>query len=207
MSVPDFTKPPYQVTISPNFPDFPTESLAEKYKTASVTPQVMYSIQQARLMTDLDTFKDFCAGVKRSYIQDSIHSEQTNLILTIERVTPPQRLLGFALVRLYEDTFEIDVLCSAREVKGVGSALIEITKHIGQLFGQKTLRLESVTEAVGFYTKLGFECDELCPMKVEIPDEWPGEGTAGGRRKLKTRRRTLKANRKNRHKRKRTYRR
>lgn len=212
MSVPDFTKPPYQVTISPRFPDFPTDTFAEKYKSVSVTPEVMYSIQQARLMADLDTFKDFCAGVKRSYIEESIHSEQTNLIVTIERIISPQRLLGFALVRLYKDTFEIDVICSAKEVKGVGTELIRITKHIGQLFGQKTLTLNSVTEALGFYMKLGFECNDLCPMKVDISDVWPGEETAGGRRKIKgrkkrhtTRRRTLKANRKTRHKR--TYRR
>jgi hypothetical protein len=151
----------------------------------------VYSYIQLTLTADIENYQDMCMGLRKKYITDSIMDDDINLILVVYKKTAAtSRVIGLALVQLYDAKFEIDVLCGSTEIKGLGTYLIQLVKEIGLRYDKTELTLSSVTEALGFYTKQGFECDSLCPMKLEIAD-----ALKGGKRKFTRRRKYTKRKR------------
>ena len=65
-------------------------------------------------------------------------------------------LVGFALISKNRGTDMKLYLIGTRQGKGIGRLLVEQIIHNAKQRGLKTITLESVPEARGFYNKLGF---------------------------------------------------
>jgi GNAT superfamily N-acetyltransferase len=165
----NFTSEPYETAVYPSFPHFPMDTFENK--NINIMSHTLFPYIQMTLSSDILNYKDMCMGLKKDYIEDSLMDGFVNVIVVVGKKTPAlYRVIGLALIQLDQETFEIDVLCGSSEIKGIGTHLIERVKEIGRRFGKKELTLSSVTDALGFYTKQGFECEPLCPMKLEIKD-------------------------------------
>lgn len=139
-----------------------------------------------------------CSGLEKEYVDWSIRNDSTNvLVVLLTRLTG--KVAGFATVQLSDvpstknpsarvQKFYADVICAKpieeknetgeiRVLKGAGKMLISILRKLGKAYGRPNLTLKSVTNALGFYTHMGFECGNqgLCPMKLDL--------RTGGRRR------------------------
>ena len=88
---------------------------------------------------------------------------------------------------------KIDVLCGSSRYRGAGTKLVEQVSRICRVVGVRYITLNSLTEAVPFYLKTGFECVGECKLQMKTRKE-------GGRRKTRrhVRRSTLKYRRRHR---------
>lgn len=76
-------------------------------------------------------------------------------------------LEGFATFEIHGDELHIPLICSS--VKGVGTRMLDaIFEYVDSHTNIKSVTLESIPEAIGFYEKKGFDVycpeGELCPM-------------------------------------------
>lgn len=94
------------------------------------------------------------------------------------------KVVGFATVRLINATNKqsrrksqsgatsiamfIDVFCGHKYYKKVGTRMMTELRDIAKSLEIKTIHLDSITESLGFYANIGFECDPTCKMQWEI---------------------------------------
>ena len=119
-----------------------------------------------------------CRGVSSEFIEDAL--QRGSFLLYIVKSKSPRTIEGIVIVQEKDDALYIDLICGSNNYVGVGTYLIDQVKVIASNMGKSKLTLRSLTDSVGFYLKKGFECDELCKMKLVLK---------GGKRGRRTRRR------------------
>lgn len=121
-----------------------------------------------------------CDTINKEYIADAI-KDCDAVFEAIGYIDNKPTIMGVALLyfKLNESALFIDILCSNRNVSGVGSKMIE---YLDALCGYLKLRgvnllgleLNSLTGALGFYVKTNFICydeasgDDTCKMVRRI---------------------------------------
>ena len=120
---------------------------------------------------------------------DNIKSSLANsdFILTITEMSinssgeVETKIVGFATVKIIYDTKRkaslsskpkiamfIDVFCGHIYYKKVGTRMMTELRDIAKSLEIKTIHLDSITESLGFYANIGFECDPTCKMRWKI---------------------------------------
>jgi len=136
----------------------------------------------SKLLGDIEEYMKGgnCKGVKRKYALES--AEESNAILLLK--AGEEEIVGFALLdfairsrKNREDPENpiinieyvfVDVLCGNPAYFGVGSMILgHIENGICKPNLIPHIRLNSITEAAGFYLKRGFKCDP-CKMRFNV---------------------------------------
>jgi len=138
-----------------------------------------------------ETSESIMDAVKRKKLCNNIVLEskiassldQADFILTKTKMSVnsqgevSEKIVGFATAILMEETsvslkknmfLYIDVFCGHKHYAKVGTDMMTNLKSIGNTIGVKKIKLHSITEALGFYTKIGFECDPTCKISWDI---------------------------------------
>lgn len=106
----------------------------------------------------------WCDGVEIDYIEYIFANCNALFVAKSDSV-----FLGFCSIKLKKSAIHVDIICSNNEYKGVGSNLITAINDFGHDLEMNKVSLDSITDAVGFYLKMGYRCkDEVCPMDKEI---------------------------------------
>lgn len=123
-----------------------------------------------------------CKGLKFERInQTLLNSDAILVVLTNNKV------IGFATLKFLGDSqiLYIDVICANLDHKGIGSLMMDLITLIAENSSLSEIKLDSVTNAVGFYLKKGFSCDKLCKMKKSVNSITSFAYGYGGKRKTK----------------------
>ena len=87
------------------------------------------------------------------------------------------KIIGFATLVFYAkdpsslpEVMFIDIIYGSTKYNGVGSQLMKYLFKYCKDHNIRKIRLDSITEAIGFYMKKGFECDP-CSMEFDFDDE------------------------------------
>ncbi len=117
--------------------------------------------------------------IRGAFIIDMINNKN-NFVLILEN--KEGLLKGLAVFRYYvPNSIKIELLCGS-DVPGIGSLLIQEIYNLAKNIKIENIILESLTEALPFYLKKGFECaGDGCLMEKEVLE-------GGGRRTRRTRR-------------------
>ena len=126
-----------------------------------------------------------CSETITEYFFTRMMNNTNNFVLLLEnREGLLKGLIVFKYVPPHEYTEEhikIELLCGS-DVPGIGSLLLQEVQSLAKNLNIKYLQLESITEALPFYVKKGFDCaGDGCLMEKKVE---------GGARK--TRRKTLR---------------
>ncbi len=114
----------------------------------------------------------------------------------LEAREPGGRFCGVAIYTPQSDYIFVDLICS--DCPGTGTLMIGEFVRVARETGKSFVRLFSIKEAIGFYTKMGFarvgEPVESGAVLMEIPvREGPAAaGASGGRRKAYRRQKSRK---------------
>ena len=138
--------------------------------------------EYGKLLGDIDEYMKGgkCKGVRRKYALES--AEESNAILLLK--ADKDEIVGFALLdfairsrKNREDPGNpiinieyvfVDVLCGNPAYSGVGSVILgHIENGICKPNRIPHIRLNSITEAAGFYLKRGFKCNP-CKMRLDV---------------------------------------
>ena len=136
----------------------------------------------SKLLGDIEEYMKGgnCKGVKRKYALES--AEESNAILLLK--AGEEEIVGFALLdfairsrKNREDPENpiinieyvfVDVLCGNPAYFGVGSVILgHVENGICKPNLIPHIRLNSITEAAGFYLKRGFKCNP-CKMRLNV---------------------------------------
>jgi hypothetical protein len=124
-----------------------------------------------------------CNGLNSLYVKNSFQDIDAVLIITSknESPLPNGNIFGFALINFEEDinAIHIDIFCSNIEVKYGGEKIIYSIFELCKILFITKIKLFSVSSAVSFYEKYGFNkkggvCykndvgDEICEMEKII---------------------------------------
>jgi len=134
-------------------------------------------IQSEIIRTTADESNKLCIGIKKKNITQNVNTSDVIITVLIDTV-----INGFVTMNLQGDTqtIHIGLICANNNYKGIGSRIMNIVESIASHASFSEIKLESVTNAVGFYIKQGYSCDKLCKMKKTI-----GASFMGGNRKSK----------------------
>jgi len=158
----------------------------------------LFSSVYESIMREIKFTQKYCQGLNKDYISDSL--QQSDAILIVRRNSVRDKTLyGFASLKINDEELHIDVICTNTDVSGTGSYMIKLLVEFCEASYIENFTLKSVTNAVGFYAKNGFVCndgDGLCPMKKMVPYS-PRGGKKSRRRRCKKRyiKRRTKTNR------------
>ena len=138
----------------------------EDIETGSMNGSEVVELKKEHVLQNMNDNKDdFCNGLNPEYIDNSLTN--CNAIISLENNA--NDIICFAtLFFKLPNTINIDVICSNNLYKGGGNAIIDKIVEICKIIHIKFITLSSLTEALGFYTKKQFECDELCDLKLKI---------------------------------------
>ena len=154
-------------------------------------PDNIQRIASEDAITHTDRLRDemsankLCRGVSSEFIEDAL--QRGSFLLYIVKSKSPRTIEGIVIVQEKDDALYIDLICGSNKYVGVGTYLIDQVKVIASNMGKSKLTLKSLTDSVGFYLKRGFECDELCKMKMVLKG---GKRTRSVRRHRRRLRRT-----------------
>ena len=140
------------------------------YLSSNIAPEYANIIKQhAEFVMEPVVAPNLCRGLKRERVSQSIASADA----VISAINETNNCVGFATLKMdtITQTMTIDVICAE---KGVGSHLMNTIELIAKDASFAEIKLESVTDAVGFYLKNGFSCDKLCKMKKIIGAQYYG---------------------------------
>lgn len=140
-----------------------------------------------------------CVGLKIERIKHSVSN--SDVIICVKNES--NKIIGFTTLKILGDsqTLYVDVICANSDNKGIGSYIMDLVTTIAEKSSLSEIKLDSVTNSVGFYIKKGFSCDKLCKMKKTVQGV-NSYSYGGSRRKVKG-----KKSKRNRKIRRRTYKR
>ena len=155
-----------------------TTSLASKFDKIENSLEEFNRIQTQIISTTVTESENLCVGIKKVNITQNVNTSDVIMTVLIDTV-----LRGFVTMNLQGDTqtIHIGLICANNNYKGIGSYIMNIVESIATHASFSEIKLESVTNAVGFYIKKGYSCDKLCKMKKTIGASFMG----GGNRKSK----------------------
>lgn len=109
--------------------------------------------------------KEICKDISQEYLEYSI--DNCDILIIIESkiqkkimgyVVP--NILGFATLNKEDkDTIFLDLVCTLKNTKGIGSVILDTIESISANEGFRYVKLSSVTSAFGFYFKKEYECN------------------------------------------------
>jgi hypothetical protein len=112
-------------------------------------------------------YNDFCEGIGVNFKNDSIRDADA-IILMEEVKIRNRRICGFCAVNFKKDYIYLDLICANAQIRGSGTIMLENLDKIANALSLTEIKLSSVTNALAFYMKKEFECDDLCPMKRPV---------------------------------------
>jgi hypothetical protein len=177
----------YIVSIQPRIQDI-IQIMSEKYniENQGIPDKDYYDVkcdQIIRIVQDKIN-KNFCQNLHTDYVNNSLSS--CNAVITLE--SKLNEIITFATIFFdVPNILHIDVICSNQKYRGGGNVMIDKIKEICKRLSIKEIKLSSVTESLGFYTKKDFECDELCNLKLTVKK--PSNNKIGGIHKKTQKRR------------------
>lgn len=122
----------------------------------------------------------FCSGLASPYVRRSLHSSMMTLCI---KSTTDSTMYGFLTMgvargkRSKKDNdkiniIDIDIVCANSDYSGVGTYMVQVVKKMAPILDCSRITLQSVTEALPFYLKNKFECDDdYCPMMYDLDND------------------------------------
>jgi hypothetical protein len=135
-----------------------------------------------------------CKGLSLEYIKDTFETADAIIAISSKgiNILPNGNIFSFALINFNENdnSVYIDVICSHIGVKYAGEMLLKSITDICNILHILKIKLNSVSSAISFYERYGFNkkglCEnneELCEMEKDLSKKSLG----GNRRKTKKR--------------------
>ena len=138
---------------------FPKEESKESEKDK------LFKKARDSIYTEIKNTKKFCDGLYMSFVKDSLKT--CDAILKIESsMTRSKQMYGFAAINFLRNSksLYIDTVCTNTDIKKTGTYIINVLTKICQQLSIESIKLSSATQAVPFYLKTEFECDDVCKM-------------------------------------------
>lgn len=135
-----------------------------------------------------------CKGLSLSYKKNAVETANAMIVISSSgmNILPNGNVFGFALLNFNEkeNSLYIDIICSHVGIKYAGEILLKSITHMCNILFITKIKLQSVSSAISFYEKYGFNkktaCDipgQLCEMEKILTKKSLG----GKQRKTKKR--------------------
>ena len=135
-----------------------------------------------------------CKGVSLEYIKDAFETADAVVAVSSKgiNILPNGNIFSFALINFNENdnSVYIDVICSHIGVKYAGEMLLKTITDMCIKLNITKIKLNSVSTAVSFYERYGFNKKGLCENKEELCEmekDLSKKSLGGNRRKTKKR--------------------
>lgn len=146
-------------------------SVLGKYQITPEAEKDNYIFEVIQEIQSLTDSGEMCGGVNEEYIEESVIREADVLITVTKDFVAENllltELLGFATITKEGSALILDLICSKKGTKGVGSILLDIIEEIGNYNGLRYVKLSSLTGPFGFYVKKDYRCDPPCIFKKQ----------------------------------------
>jgi hypothetical protein len=172
-AIPDDTKahiyfnPKYKHGL--NYLFFPIEQSGQfEITNWNTSEQSKYDKLSDLILKQLENGK-FCSNVIFEFAKKVMENSHIMMLLRGEnKKTVPY---GFAVLNLEYDTMTISLMCAKNGTTGAGKFMMSKIKEMTSVLDMKQIQLNSVTTAVPFYAKMGFRCNPVCPMAINLKEE------------------------------------
>ena len=135
-----------------------------------------------------------CKGLSLGYVKDALKTADAIIAISSKgiNILPNGNIFSFALINFNENdnSVYIDIICSHIGVKYAGEMLLKSITDMCNILHIIKIKLSSVSTAISFYERYGFNkkglCEnneELCEMEKDLSKKSLG----GNRRKTKKR--------------------
>ena len=138
---------------------FPNEDETEAKKVS------LFKSFRESLYKDIRKSGKFCDGLSALYVKDSL--KDCDAVLKIESSwTRSKKINGFTTLKFFKNSksLYIDVICTSKDIKGVGTYIMNLLTDLCKKLSFDSIKLSSATQAVPFYLKTDFECNPMCKM-------------------------------------------
>ena len=126
-----------------------------------------YQYATANIYNQIKTTGHFCDYIDHGYAISSLRN--ADMLMGTFGTTRNAPLLGFITMDFVKNGVYISLICTNNTYKGIGKHMINLLAKICKIVGIKVIKLGAVTDAVPFYYKMGFYCDNgECPMHQTI---------------------------------------